>query len=795
MSKKGVRVLKNTHLRLISILTCIVIACTVALVITCSDEVNNLADNNTDSSPGGDKNCQTGQIKLLGECVDLASLPCLAGEQNDGKGNCLFDVSADASKDNPHISIQFQAKHNPQLIDDQDFSATFVVDSTGGTATITPLVKSWHDSPRVFVPTITVPSGIVNVTANGAPLITITRADQEPTETIPAQDYSTPVEYSITTVSGEVYTYTVSVTLQPSLLWFSFFHENNPHILSEKEEEEIEATFTDNAGTIELAVASSVTSPRSFIPSFDVSAGSTVFVNDVAQETGVSSQDFSNPVEYTVISDGVSKTYSIDISLLGLFESFSFEKTSNPNILHTTQLDTNVLHDITTSNIQLLPDVPVSWKSTQATRSILIPSFVASEGAQVTVQDTAQISGTSQHDYSAAVTYTVTGENGTSKNVTIQANVYPNLIHVNSYSAESDDYLINEPSAVVTKDVGGTSYVFVASFGDDSVSVFKVETNGELTEIQSLEDTSTTTLSGASALATLELSGVDYLLVAGSGDDGVSVFSIATTGMLTYVSKETKRTYTKDNNEQHILLGGADTLAVATIEGTQYVFVGGSEDNAVNVFSVGTGGTLTHVVSVQDTTASTSILQSPSDLATVAIGGATYLFVPSALENGITVFSVDASGTLTQKVVVNDNTTLKMKGAEAVETLLVDGTTYLYVAGYDEDGINTFAVSAEGALTHKSTIIDDEVSMIDGPTDLSAVEIDGNPYIIATGYNDNGVSIFTVDTDGSLIHNAGSNTSNDYSLETPVSVTHTSVGGTPYIIVATEEANGISVFE
>lgn len=54
------------------------------------------------------------------------------------------------------------------------------------------------------------------------------------------------------------------------------------------------------------------------IPTFTVPDGATVTVDGVAQQSGISEQDFSKPVTYTVTKDGESREYTVKITNTGL---------------------------------------------------------------------------------------------------------------------------------------------------------------------------------------------------------------------------------------------------------------------------------------------------------------------------------------------------------------------------------------------------------------------------------------------------------------------------------------------
>lgn len=73
-------------------------------------------------------------------------------------------------------------------------------------------------------------------------------------------------------------------------------------------------TIIDNsANTISLTIAGSRVS---LAPTFTVSEGASVTVNDVPQESGVTTNNFTSPVSYKVTSEsGESRTYTVTVSL------------------------------------------------------------------------------------------------------------------------------------------------------------------------------------------------------------------------------------------------------------------------------------------------------------------------------------------------------------------------------------------------------------------------------------------------------------------------------------------------
>ena len=216
------------------------------------------------------------------------------------------------------------------------------------------------------------------------------------------------------------------------------------------------------------------------------------------------------------------------------------------------------------------------------------------------------------------------------------------------------------------------------------MSVFSVANNGSLTNVTNVDDDLSLEIAGAQSVTTAEVGGMTYLFVAGNSDDGVSVFSVANNGSLTNV--------TNVDDDSSLLLDGVYSVTTAEVGGMTYLFVAGSVDDGVSVFSVANNGSLTNVDNVSDDSDSSLELDGARSVTTAEVGGMTYLFVASNNDDGVSVFSVANNGSLNNVDNVSDDSSLLLDGARSVTTAEVGGMTYLFVAGYFDDGVSVFRV-------------------------------------------------------------------------------------------------------
>jgi 6-phosphogluconolactonase (cycloisomerase 2 family) len=353
-----------------------------------------------------------------------------------------------------------------------------------------------------------------------------------------------------------------------------------------------------------------------------------------------------------------------------------------------------------------------------------------------------------------------------------------NVFNVNDSGALELQHAYSVTTAVV--DV--TTYLFVAGLADDGISVFSVANDGSLTNVFNVTDAGSLELDGAGSVSTAVVNGTTHLFAGGANDDGVSAFSVANDGSLSNVSNV---------SESDRLLDGAINSATAVVDSTTYLFVAGRLDDGISVFSVSADGTLASVENVADD--ATLLLDGLLAFATLEAYGTTYLFSAAVTDNGVSVFEVGNDGGLTNLFNVTDNATFGIQNAQALTAASVDGTPYLFVGG-PFDGLSVFSLAANGSLTHVQTVRDDATSRIWGIVNATTVEVDGATYLFAAGTNDHGFSVYSVASTGHLSHVAAYADGGALELFGAYGLATAVVDGTPYLFVTGADDDGVSVF-
>ena len=95
---------------------------------------------------------------------------------------------------------------------------------------------------------------------------------------------------------------------------------------------------------------------------------------------------------------------------------------------------------------------------------------------------------------------------------------------------DNEGYMLRGSTSAVTSAVGDGVYLFVNGVYDDSVAVFRINTDGTLAHALSINDADNSSayeLDETGGLSIAKVGETVYLFVAGREDDGISVFSVS----------------------------------------------------------------------------------------------------------------------------------------------------------------------------------------------------------------------------------------------------------------------------
>lgn len=229
-------------------------------------------------------------------------------------------------------------------------------------------------------------------------------------------------------------------------------------------------------------------------------------------------------------------------------------------------------------------------------------------------------------------------------------------------------------------------------------------------------------------------------------------------------------------------ISGKNTVSVTsyTKGGKHFVYVGGFGD--VDVYSLDKEGILTPVSSHKLYKEKGPARGMVAD----NINGTDFLFVANKFGNVVETFKIDENGSLERVALVEDNEDTHLAVGITLQVVHIKNTSYLFVGGLELEspGLSSFKIEKDGKLTHVMSMKDNENLHTDGIIGMYTVKIKGKTYLYTSGFQDNGVSSFRIYANGKFknVNNIHDNTTDRY-LTGAYPVTGVTLGKNNYVVV------------
>lgn len=267
----------------------------------------------------------------------------------------------------------------------------------------------------------------------------------------------------------------------------------------------------------------------------------------------------------------------------------------------------------------------------------------------------------------------------------------------------------------------------------------------------------------------------------------------------------------EDGDDPTFNLNQAGYLTSAVVGGKTMVVVTGYGENGLSVFELTAAGTLTQAgltpALANITDDGILHLESPYSLSTASVGGTTFLVVAGLDDNGISLFKLTTSGISQAGLItpnIDDDLTVNLDAPTYLITATAGGKTYVIVSG--NEGLSVFELTAAGELTQtgiaQANILgtDNPAYNLAGTTFLSSEIISGETFIVAASNTNGGLSVFKLTTNGLSQAGIPAGTANiddngTLRLSGVTFLTTAKVGGKTYVVSGSGGEGGLSMFE
>ncbi|PLX10804.1 MAG: hypothetical protein C0594_04365, partial [Marinilabiliales bacterium] len=238
-------------------------------------------------------------------------------------------------------------------------------------------------------------------------------------------------------------------TLEYAELVFANFSAENDILTYDIPESTGPAVIDDVNHKVDIEVGWD-TDKTALTASFTLSDFASAEVAGLTQESGVTVNDFTNPVTYDVIAEnGDIQQWTVNVANAAA-------PSSDADIL-TYSLAGQVNSNIDDANNEIFVEMPFGTDLTS-----LVADFTLSFGATAEIGGTPQVSTVTANDFSAAVVYTVTAEDG---NTTQDWTVYVDVLPADPGTDCSNPILASEGMNMADNSAGGKWFYFIAPVG------------------------------------------------------------------------------------------------------------------------------------------------------------------------------------------------------------------------------------------------------------------------------------------------------------------------------------------
>ena len=225
-------------------------------------------------------------------------------------------------------------------------------------------------------------------------------------------------------------------------------------------------------------------------------------------------------------------------------------------------------------------------------------------------------------------------------------------------------------------------------------------------------------LLGLSDMEMISISGRSYLLVAGAADAGFSSYEILADGSLVG----------SDDVLWSVSSGTAAVadLTVFTLGGETFLIPSGKSDDNQTVYQLSVDGSFAVANAYVDAVST----YAKWELTTVVEdGGNSYLYGSIWGRSGFFRFDLQAGGALANPFLQNDAVGMYLGDVSAIETGVLHGKTFVFIASALDAGFHSFAVGATGSLGLLDTLGAQDVGF-SGITAMAAVDVGARSFVI-----------------------------------------------------------------
>ncbi|QIE46211.1 calcium-binding protein [Pseudohalocynthiibacter aestuariivivens] len=176
-----------------------------------------------------------------------------------------------------------------------------------------------------------------------------------------------------------------------------------------------------------------------------------------------------------------------------------------------------------------------------------------------------------------------------------------------------------------------------------------------------------------------------------------------------------------------------------------------------------------------------------SAVATLELDGISYGFAVFGREDALSSFRLDGGRAGPLDTLTTDTVGGALAGPQAIRALEVDGKGYVLAAASDTGSLSVFQVETDGSLSLSDQVLDNRDTRFADASHLEVLTVEGRVFVAVAG-SDSGISLFTLLPGGRLHHVDTMAATLDTPLRGITDIAVASAGGELHIWASTQAA-------
>ena len=332
------------------------------------------------------------------------------------------------------------------------------------------------------------------------------------------------------------------------------------------------------------------------------------------------------------------------------------------------------------------------------------------------------------HTYAAVAAYDDDGVQ--ILNVTDPSNI------IATESITDDDNLeLDGAQGITIFKSGGNTYAAVAAYEDDGVQILNVTDPSNIIATDSITDTPSLVLNNAYGITTFESGSNTYAAVAAYNDDGVQILNVTDPSNIIATDSIT--------DTPSLELDGASSITIFKSGGNTYAAVTAYVDDGVQILNVTDPSNIIAADSITDTPS--LVLNGASSITIFKSGGNTYAAVVAYDDTGVQILNVTDPSNIIAADSITDTPSLVLYTASGITTFESGGHIYAAVTAFNDDGVQILDVTDPSNIIAADSITDTTSLELDGASSITTFKSGGHIYAAVVAYTDDGVQIIRID--------------------------------------------------